>query len=950
MATTPRSERLTKSHAHHSVAAMNFVDRITRSPRPFDADRGREIGQIFDEFAPELKEVLAGTGGSSPYLYSVIEREADWLCEALSDTPEKALGEVLAAVEGLAPGNLGDGLRQAKRRIAVLVALADLAGVWSLQEVTGALTQFADLAVDRSVKMLVAAEIDRGKLPGAGESDKGTAGGMAVLAMGKMGAAELNYSSDIDLICLFDETRFEPADYADARASFIRVTRRLTALLSDMTTEGYVFRTDLRLRPDASVTPVCLSMEAAERYYESVGRTWERAAHIKARACAGDIAAAEAYLTRLTPFVWRKHLDFTAIKDAHDMRLRIRDHKGLHGGIVLEGHNIKLGAGGIREIEFFTQTRQIIAGGRDASLRARGTVEALHRLEQKRWLPADVADDLSLNYQSFREIEHRLQMIGDAQTHDLPKTAEGFERLAALCGRDLGELRRDLRTRLERVAELTEGFFAPPSRASNATELSPAAADIISRWRTYPSLRSPRAVEIFERLKPEILGRLQKAARPDEALLQFDGFLSGLPAGVQVFSLFEANPQLIDLMVDIASTAPRLARYLGRNSQVFDAVIGGDFFAPWPRSESLGGALGEVLGDLRDYEAKLDGARRWMKEWHFRIGVHHLRGLIGADEAGAQYSALADAVLNGIWPVVVQEFSSKHGALPGKGAAVLAMGSLGSEHLTAASDLDLIVIYDPDGVEFSEGRRPLATRTFYARLTQALVTALGAPMAEGRLYEVDMRLRPSGRQGPVATSLESFKTYQIEDAWTWEHLALTRARPVAGDPALGAKIDRFRIRLLKDKGSPEKTLADVIEMRGRLADAKPGTGEWDAKYGPGRLQDLELFAQTAALLAADPARNTAAQLAAGARIGWFSDADRERLVAAHALMSHLQSATRLLTSEELDLELVGQGATNFLMRETGATDAADLARRLAQAATGAAAVIDAALGSVPDLP
>ena len=890
---------------------MKFADRITRSPRPFDADRGREIGRLFDDLPPELIEVLIGTGGSSPYLYSVIEREADWLREALSGPPEKALGKVLAAVEDLAPGRLGDGLRLAKRRLSVLIALADLAGVWSLHEVTGALTQFADLAVDRCVKMLVAAEIDRGKLPGAVEADKDAAAGMAVLAMGKMGAAELNYSSDIDLICLFDETRFEPADYADARASFIRVTRRLTALLSDMTSEGYVFRCDLRLRPDASVTPVCLSMEAAERYYESVGRTWERAAYIKARACAGDIDAAAAYLKRLTAFVWRKHLDFAAIQDAHDMRLRIREHKRLHGSVVLDGHDMKLGAGGIREIEFFTQTRQIIAGGRDASLRMRGTVEGLERLAQKRWLPADVAQDLSLNYQAHREIEHRLQMIADAQTHVLPKTNEGFERLAALCGRGSADLRRDLGAHLERVAELTEGFFAPQSRAGAATKLTPAAAEIISRWRTYPSLRSSRAVEIFERLKPGILGRLQKAARPDEALLQFDGFLSGLPAGVQVFSLFEANLQLVDLIVDIASTAPRLALYLGHNSQVFDAVIGGDFFAPWPGPKALSAALGDVLGEVGDYEVRLDSARRWMKEWHFRIGVHHLRGLIDADEAGAQYAGLADAVLNGIWPVVAQEFSSKHGAQPGRGAAVLAMGSLGSEHLTAASDLDLIVIYDPGGIENSTGPRPLAARVYYARLTQALVTALSAPMAEGRLYEVDMRLRPSWRKGPVATSLEGFKSYQIEDAWTWEHLALTRARPVAGNRELGAEIDEFRVQLLSEICNHAKTLADVIEMRDRLAEANPGTGDWDAKRGPGRLQDLELFAHTAALLAGDPARTVAAQLAAGACIGWFSDADRQRLVAAHTLMSHLQSATRLLTSEDLDLGIVGQGATDF---------------------------------------
>jgi glutamate-ammonia-ligase adenylyltransferase len=928
---------------------MNFVDRICRSPRPFDADRGREIEQLFNDLTPELREVLAGAGGSSPYLCAVMERESDWLREALSGPPEDALGDILAAAWGLSPPELGDGLRLAKRRVSVLVALADLAGVWSLAQVTGALSRLADLAVEQGVQTLVAAEIDRGKLPGATQADKSTAGGMAALAMGKMGADELNFSSDIDLICLFDETRFDPKDYGDARASFIRVTQRLTALLSDMTAQGYVFRCDLRLRPDASVTPVCLSMEAAERYYESVGRTWERAAYIKARACAGDIAAANAFLTRLTPFVWRKHLDFAAIQDAHDMRLRIRAHKGLHG-IVLEGHDMKLGAGGIREIEFFTQTRQIIAGGRDTSLRVRGTVDGLDRLAKKGWLPTDTAQVLQADYRAHREIEHRLQMIGDAQTHDLPKTAEGFARLAALCGRDVAELRGDIQARLERVAELTEGFFAPQGRAHAATELAPAAAEIISRWPTYPSMRSSRAVQIFERLKPEILGRLQKAARPDQALLQFDAFLAGLPAGVQVFSLFQANPQLVDLIVDISSTAPRLAQYLGRNSQVFDAVIGGDFFAPWPGAAALGAALGDVLSEAGDYEARLDGARRWMKEWHFRIGVHHLRGLTNADEAGAQYSALAQSVLGGIWPVLAQEFSVKHGAQPGRGAAVLAMGSLGAEHLTVASDLDLIVIYDPEGVESSTGRRPLATRLYYARLTQALVTALSAPMSEGRLYQVDMRLRPSGRQGPVATSLESFTTYQTQDAWTWEHLALTRARPVAGNVGLGAEIESFRQRLLKEKGSPVKTLTDVAEMRERLAQARPGVGELEAKYGPGRLQDVELIAQTAALLAGDPARSVAAQLSAGARIGWLSDTDRRQLLAAHALVSRLRLATRLLTSEALDLDVVGQGATQFLLRETGATDAADLVAQLAGAAGTAAAVIDRALGSVPDLP
>jgi glutamate-ammonia-ligase adenylyltransferase len=255
--------------------------------------------------------------------------------------------------------------------------------------------------------------------------------------MGKMGAGELNYSSDIDLICLFDQDRYG-ADWQEARAAFIRVTRKMTALLSDTMAGGYVFRTDLRLRPDASVTPVCLSMAAAYGYYEAEGRTWERAAYIKARPCGGDLEAGNRFLKSLTPFVWRKHLDFAAIQDAHDMRLRIREHRGLNGRLTVEGHNMKLGQGGIREIEFFTQTRQLIAGGRDPSLRDRTTLGGLQALAAKDWVPQAVADELTGLYLSHREVEHRLQMVRDEQTHTMPTTPQGVARIAAFCGQTAG--------------------------------------------------------------------------------------------------------------------------------------------------------------------------------------------------------------------------------------------------------------------------------------------------------------------------------------------------------------------------------------------------------------------------------------------------------------------------------------------------------------------------------
>ncbi|MDH3262496.1 MAG: glutamine-synthetase adenylyltransferase, partial [Paracoccaceae bacterium] len=373
---------------------MSFAARLTRSPLPFEPERGAEAAALYGGLPPEVREVIAGAAGSSPYLAGLLARERDWAEAALSDEPEAALEAELRAIPELGDEALSAGLRQAKRRVALLAGLADLGGVWALEPVTEALTRLADAAVAAAVCAFVGAELRRGKIPGLGEEALADAAGMVVFAMGKMGAFELNYSSDIDLICLFDETRFEPAEAHEARAAFIRATRRMTGLLSDLTDEGYVFRTDLRLRPDPSVTPVCLGMEAAERYYESVGRTWERAAWIKARAAAGDPEGGARFLKVLTPFVWRRHLDFVAIQDAHDMRLRIREHKGLHG-LMLDGHDMKLGPGGIREIEFFTQTRQLIAGGRDPSLRVRGTVEGLARLCASGWAPEAVRDELT---------------------------------------------------------------------------------------------------------------------------------------------------------------------------------------------------------------------------------------------------------------------------------------------------------------------------------------------------------------------------------------------------------------------------------------------------------------------------------------------------------------------------------------------------------------------------
>lgn len=917
---------------------MSFARSLTKMPRAFNPDRGAEAVALVPDLDGDLRALVSGAAGCSPYLASLIQHEAAWVPQAL-DAPDAALADILTPPD---PGmsDLKSALRQAKRRAALLVGLADLGGAWTLEQVTTALTQLADMACQAALSAGLAAQVKRGKLPSEDV-------GLVVLAMGKMGAFELNYSSDIDLICLFDETRHDPDDFMIIRKACIKAVQDMCATLSDLTGDGYVFRTDLRLRPDPAVTPVVLSMGAAERYYESLGRTWERAAFIKARPCAGDIAAGEAFLTELSPFVWRRHLDFAAVQDAHDMRLAIRAHKGTGGPITLPGHNMKLGRGGIREIEFFTQTRQLIAGGRDASLRVRGTVPGLERLAQKDWVADELAVRLSDHYRFARTVEHRVQMIRDAQTHHLPNSEEGFERLAAMMGTERAPLEAELKSRLAEVHTETEGFFAP-----GTSEAPPEAASIDlamqARWRGYPALRSARGAALFDRIEPMLLARLAETAKPAEALTAFDGFLSGLPAGVQLFSLFEANPTLVDLLIDIVGTSPALAQHLSRNAAVLDSVIGGSFFDLWPGEEDLRTDAGQRMASETDYEAKLDVIRIWAKEWHFRIGVHHLRGLISAQEAGGQYSDLARAALSALWPEVQTQFAQRYGPPPGRGAVILGMGSLGAGLLSSHSDLDLIVIYDPLDAEQSDGPRPLSTRPYYARLTQALITAVTTQTAQGRLYEADMRLRPSGNQGPVATSWASFQNYQENDAWLWEHLALSRATCIAGPTPLTADIEAFRQQIIARPRGTAAVLGDLRDMRARIAAAKSPQGVWDAKLGPGRLQDIELIAQAGLVLKGAPARDVPTGLEAAVAAGLLNAADAQTLTQTYATLFRVQMATRLLTVGPVDAQNVGTSGQTVLLRAMQA-DSIDLAETQLQAMwTAADAIISAAVGATKE--
>ena len=892
---------------------MRFLDQINKVPTPFNKEAGEAIALLFSSQPNKINQLIRGVGGCSPYLKGLLEIEYDWVLSAL-DSQENILNAEFSRLKKTPSSEIKTALRVTKRRVALWSALCDFSGIWELNDVTNMLTQFADLACQLALKVALETELSRGNIPGLEIDHSPEKTGMFVLAMGKMGAHELNYSSDIDLICFFDETQFLEEKYFDARKGFIRATRLMSSILSDLTEDGYVFRTDLRLRPDPSVNPVCIATETAERYYESLGRTWERAAYIKARVVAGDTKAGINFLHSLTPFVWRKYLDFAAIEDAHDIRLRIREHKGLGGALKLLGHNIKLGSGGIREIEFFTQTRQLIAGGRDMELRVRGTIDGLKNLSKKGWIDKTVSEKLISHYTLYRNIEHRLQMVHDAQTHDLPKSIEGMERLSCMMGTTPDLLAKDLLFSLKEVNQLTEGFFKP-TKLDLTFSLSEMETKVVDRWRSYPSLRSPRAEHIFNRLRPKILEKIRSTDKSNNALIAFDKFLVGLPTGVQLFSLFEANPQLIDLLVDIVGTAPALANHLAKSPVVFDAVIGGDFWTPWPKLTTLERQLSNLIKLETDYEQKLEVSRKWKKEWHFRIGVHLLRGITNVNQAGTQYAELAETVLKVIFPVVISEFSKKYGKPPGRGASIFSMGSLGATHLNSTSDLDLIVIYDAEGIEFSDCPTPLNSRLYYTRLTQALVTAMTVEMSQGKLYEVDMRLRPSGRKGPVATSWTSFKDYQTNEAWAWEHLALTRGRVICGNSELSINIEDFRLQLIKNV-RPEVAVRSLKEMREKIQKIDLNNNKWEFKQGIGRMQDIELFSQLSTVINGQVTRDVSSGLIAGSESGLLTNTQLNQILKTYKFLKEMNMATRLINDPSQEFEKISTSGHSFILKLT----------------------------------
>ena len=898
-------------------------------PAPADPGAGRRLLERFSDLGPAearlartapVAAMLQCLGGNSPYLADLTIREAAAVRRILRLGPDAVVAEALTALAKIPPTaariRIASAVRGAKRVVALAVAVADIGGTWTLEQVTETLSALAEATLGLVVAHLLRDAHDRGELTLPFKDDPQRASGFVALGMGKLGAGELNYSSDIDLILLHDP---EAGVYnGDGPTGFYtRMARNLVTLMEARDADGYVFRTDLRLRPDPAATPPCIALPAAIAYYESTGQNWERAAMLKARPVAGDLALGAQFLNELRPFVWRRQRDFAAIADIGAMKRRIDVHRA-----SATSYNVKLGAGGIREIEFLTQTLQMVWGGHDPGLREPRTLPALKLLVKAGHLPRLTQTALDKAYRFLRRVEHRLQMVADRQTHSLPETEAGLADFSRFVGfESAGAFAAVLRRHRAHVQNAYGALFGvadanaaaaldfagtddiQPETASALKAMGFADADkvvtTVRAWRAgrARALRSARAQELMAQLLPAVLAALARQSNPNAALARFDEFLTHLPAGVALLSLLQHYPDLLGRIAAILGASPMLADHLTRHPAALEGLL-----APRATPDYLK-LLTAQLGDAQMLQDSIVGIRTTVREEEFALAVATLEGRLDADAAGIARAALADAALGALLPPVLADFARRFGKVRGGGLAVVLMGKAGGREMMAGSDLDLMLIYDhPEKVQNSAASLParsLPSSQWFIRAVHAYIAALTAPDADGPMYAVDMRLRPSGNKGPVAVSLAGFARYHAainegEGAWTYERMALTRARVVAGPPALRRKIEAAIRVAIDHAGAPAKIRADAAAMRARLLRDLPPSGPWDVKMRPGGQIEVEFITQALELIhpaVANPTTRVAVQNLADS--GVLSAPDAALLVRADRTWRSVQGLLRI---------------------------------------------------------
>jgi len=865
---------------------LYFLDAIASLPAPKRKDEGERgmhslhlrITQQEDVMVKmRLEAIINHPRGNalltfifrhSPFLTRLILQYNGFFAEYCVqgiDASFTALKSSLSSSKFTSKTELMKALRIAKSKASLLIATADITAAWPLEKVTLAMSEMAELCVQMSIDFLLRQAQMKGDIILPYPENPARGCGLFVLAMGKLGAATLNYSSDIDLIIFFDSERIQYAGTQNSQQCFSKLAQELVFLLQERTAEGYVFRVDLRLRPDPSSTPAAMSTAGAITYYETVGQNWERAALIQARPIAGDLEAGHQFLGQIAPFIWRKHLDFAAINDIQSIKRQMDAHTG--ATIDLPGHNIKTGLGGIREIEFFSQIHQLIWGGRMMPLRVHGTCRTLKILVETKLIPAELAQSLIQSYRFLRNVEHRLQMIDDQQTHSIPASEEARAQLAEfMLFPDTLSFEQTLLAHLHFVHNnFAESFRGQGSLGSDEGKLSftgvendpqtletirkmgyqnPASvSEIIQGWHrgTRRATRNKRARELITELTPTLLKELGATTQPDQAFIHFDEFLSKLPAGVQLFSLFQANPHLLSLIALIMGSAPAIAETLSKTPNLLDTLLTADFLHELPNKTNLFNELSSLLLLARDFEDEMDIIRRFKNEKNFQAGVQLIRHRISTETASHYLSDTAETCIQTLLHRVEKEFGKKHPELQPGNLAVIALGRLGARDLTFGSDIDLVFVYDHPATAS-------ANPVLCNRLSQRFISGITALTREGRLYEVDTRLRPSGKDGALAVSIDAFDKYFRESAWTFEFMALTRARVITGNTDLQQRVSTLITHHITQSRTHDALAQDIIELRARVNQEFGTANHWNLKYARGGLMDLDFLAQYFVLL------------------------------------------------------------------------------------------------------
>jgi [glutamine synthetase] adenylyltransferase / [glutamine synthetase]-adenylyl-L-tyrosine phosphorylase len=783
-------------------------------------------------------DAMERAGGYSPFLREALETRPELGRCFLANGSRAAISAALIESDGPVEVEL----RRARRGLALAIALGDLSGELELEDVTRHLSDFADQAIGRALATAVEERV----------ADAEPAG-IAVIALGKLGSRELNYSSDVDLLLLFEPGRLPRRDREDPGEAAVRIVRRMIEILQKRTADGYVARVDLRLRPSPEVTPIALPVNAAISHYESSALPWERAAFIRARTAAGDPALGRHFLESIEPFVWRRSLDFGVIDDIRQISARIRDHFA-QGGRLGPGYDLKRGRGGIREVEFFTQIQQMIHGGRDPAVRVPATLDALDALAAAERLDGTDATALAAAYRLLRTVEHRVQMIEDAQTHKIPPDAGALDGVARLHGLNKGgDLLELLRPHVERAESLFDGLAPETGRQlsndpdilleelrtlgfRDAEEAARRIADLRSgRAR---SLRSPAALAAFEAMLPGLLAAIAAGPDPGHALNRLTDIVEKLSSGVNLYRLLEARPRLAQLLAKVLAHAPALSEQLARRPELLEGLFDESSFDPPPPAEEFAKGLADAMRG-RPYDVALDRARRMVNERRFALGVQLIDRRDDPLNVAAGYSRVAEGTLLALADAAVREFESAHGRIPGGELVILGLGRLGGCSLTHASDLDLIYLYTGEPGVPSDGAKPLGPADYFNRLASRITAALSVPTAAGPLYDVDTRLRPQGAKGMLTVPLDGFAAYQRDEAWTWEHMALCRARPVFGSQAVRDESAALIDEILRRPRDESQVAADAAGMRAEIERHKPAAGRYDVKLGPGGLVDLE---------------------------------------------------------------------------------------------------------------